>query len=439
MSKERSDLDFMSELEAMQRLQPRLSAHALLICIAALCALFILWASVSQIEIIIRGSGQVVPSSELQVVQSLEGGILSELLVQEGDIVTKDQLLVRLKNVAFASEERGIEARYHALKLKQLRLQAEVDGVDFAVPEDMKGRFDDIASSELALYESRKEELENAASILQNKITGAEASLREVSAQLSRWEKNKALLGEELRMTRNLAAQNAVPKLDVIRLEREWNDIIGNLEAGVEKITSLESELSAAQKEAMDQVSKFRSQALKELNEAQTAMAALQENLTSAGDRVDRTQLRAPVAGIVKTVGVKTIGGVIEPAMRMVEIVPIDDDLKITAKVNPSDIAFLKQGQPVKVKVTAYDAQRYGALDGTLIRISADSVTDREGKVYFEIDVRTDKNYLGTADAPLPIMPGMIAETAIITGKRSIMSYLLKPVIRAKDRALTEK
>lgn len=438
MTKERSDLDFMSDLEAMKHLQPKWSANAMLYVVAALVVLFIVWASFSKVEIIVRGSGQVVPSSELQVVQSLEGGILAELYVQEGDLVQKDQPLAKIGNVAFDSEERGMEARYHALKLKEMRLMAESKDEDFAIPEAMKGKFVDIEASEMALHASRRAELENAAGIMQDKITRAEASMREVEAQLGRWEKNKGLLGEELRLTRNLAAQNAVPKLDAIRLEREWNDLIGNIEAGTEKRASLEAELSVAQKELADLKAKYRSQALTDLSETQAGIAAMQESLTSAGDRVDRTQLRAPVAGIVKTVAVKTIGGIVEPAMKVIEIVPVDDELKITARVNPADIAFLKKGQAVKVKVSAYDSQRYGALDGTLSRISADSVTERD-KVFFEIDVRTQKNYLGTEDAPLPIMPGMIAETEIITGKRSIMGYLLKPVIRAKDRALTEK
>jgi len=171
----------------------------------------------------------------------------------------------------------------------------------------------------------------------------------------------------------------------------------------------------------------------------ETDIAQLQESLKSIGDRVYRTELRAPVDGVVNNIALKTIGGVIEPAHKLVEIVPLDDELKIIARVLPSDIAFIKTGQPVKVKISAYDSQRYGSLDGSLVRIGANSVTDREGNVFFEIEVRTDKNYLGTVENPLPITPGMVADTEIITGRRSIMEYLMKPVLRMKDRALRER
>lgn len=423
----------------MKRMRPSATSNLLLIAVTAFFVLFIFWASFSEIEEIVRGSGQVVPSSELQVIQSLEGGILAELMVAEGDKVEQGASLARIKNEAFASEERGIEARYHALLLKKLRLQAIAEGQDFAIPADMADVYKDINESELALYNSRKTEIEQGAQILKDRIEQAEASKREIEAQVSRWEKNRSLLSKELRLTRNLAAQRAVPELDVIRLERDMNELEGNIEAGREKQKAFAAELASVKSQLAEYDTRMRSEALAEISETQAALAGLKESLSSAGDRVDRTLLKAPVSGIVKTVHVKTLGGVIEPAMRFIEIVPIEDDLKISAQVNPSDIAFLKVGQPVKVKITAYDAQRYGALEGRLTRISADSEQDEKGNIYFEIEARTDKNYLGSADNKLPITPGMVAETEVITGKRSIMTYLLKPFMRARDRALTEK
>lgn len=434
-----SDLDFMSEVEAMKRMKPRASTNLLLMVIATFFLFFIVWASLSEIEEIVRGSGQVVPSSELQVIQSLEGGILAELYVAEGDAVEAGAPLARIKNEAFSSEERGIEARYHALLLKKMRLSAIAEGQDFVLPDDMKGDYADINASEMALYESRKKEIAQGAQILKDKMKQSEASMREIEAQVARWKKNRVLLSKELRLTRNLAAQRAVPELEVIRLERDMNELQGNIEAGKEKDAAFSAELAGIKSQLAEYDTRMRSEALAEISETQAALAGVKESLNSAGDRVDRTVLKAPVSGIVKTVQVKTLGGVIEPAMRFIEIVPTQDDLKISAKVNPSDIAFLKVGQPVKVKITAYDAQRYGALEGTLTRISADSEQDQKGNIFFEIEARTQKNYLGSAKNKLPIIPGMIAETEIITGKRSIMSYLLKPFLRARDRALTEQ
>ena len=183
----------------------------------------------------------------------------------------------------------------------------------------------------------------------------------------------------------------------------------------------------------------FKSNALKELGEVETDIKALEENLKSIGDRVDRAEIKSPVDGIVNKITIKTIGGVNEPAKPLVEIVPMDEALKIRAKVSPSDIAFIKIKQPAKIKITAYDPQRYGSLKGKISRIGANSITDRDGGVYFEIEALAEKNYMGSNERPLPVTPGMVAELEVITGKRSILEYMLKPILRARDRAFTER
>lgn len=429
----------MSELESAVRLKPHVAANIFLISIAAFVAVFIIWASFSRIEQLTRGAGQVVPSQEIQVVQSLEGGILAELLVSEGDRVEKGQILVRISDVAFSSEERGTEAKSLGLRAKKARLDAESNGTPFVLPDDITQKAPQIAANEKALYESRQQELGNAKAIFEDKIGKAEAQKAETQADIKRIRDSRALLNQELQITQEMVRQRAVPKLEEIRLQREASDLSGQLKANEEKLVGLESELSASKRELEDQDDKFHSQALGELNEVETQIRQLEESLKSIGDRVSRADLRAPVAGIINNIALKTIGGVIEPAHKLIEIVPMDDELKIVAKVRPDDIAFLKPGQDVKVLITAYDAQRYGRLTGKLVRIGANSVTDRDGNVFFEIEVRTDKNYLGTAEHPLPITPGMVAETQVITGRRTVMDYLLKPILRARDTALRER
>ena len=433
------DTDFMDELNAAMRTQPVFLSNIMLISITAFILVAVGWAAVSKVEERTRGLGQVVPTSEIQVVQSLEGGILAELLVGEGDIVEKDQILMRISDVAFASEERGVEARSDALKAKKARLEAEAQGSAFSLPDSIEKNAPQIAKNERALYKSRQQELKNAKSILNDKIARASAELSEVRAKISRLSDSKKLLKKELDMTRRMVKKRAVPELEAIRLERELGDIAGQVREAQEKRGGLEAELRAAQKEQADKDDKFRSQALGELNDVQTQLRQLEESLTAIGDRVFRAELRSPVRGVVNKVMLKTIGGVVEPAMKLAEIVPLDDTLKIMAKVAPHEIAFLHPGQDVKVKITAYDPQRYGALQGKLARIGANSVSDREGNTFFEIEVRTDKNHLGTADHPLPITPGMVAETEVITGNRTILEYLMKPILRARDRALTER
>jgi adhesin transport system membrane fusion protein len=432
-------IDFMDELNAAAKMQPREGSRFLLLTIFFLVLFLGVWASVSEIEERTRGEGQVVPSTEIQVVQSLEGGIVEDILVSEGEHVEKGQVLLRLSDVFFASEERGTEARLLSLQAKKARLEAEAQGKEFVLPGDVQEKVPDVAKNESALYQSRKAEYENQNSILRDKVTAIQSRISEAKSEAARYESSRASLQKELNVTRKMVAQRAVPEVEQFRLEREVSDAGGRAREARERAKGLEAELSATEKELDDQKDKFRSIVLKELNEVETQLSGLQENLKSIGDRVYRTEVRAPVTGIVDKISIKTIGGILEPAQPIVEIVPLGDDLKIIAKVSPNDIAFLKPGQDVNVKITAYDPQKYGSLHGTLKRISANSVTDNDGNIFFEVEVHTDKNHLGSEDKPLPITTGMIANVEIITGKRTIMEYLLKPILRAKSVALTER
>jgi adhesin transport system membrane fusion protein len=433
------DTDFMSELEAATRMRPAKSATMMLFAIIGLVLFGLFWAGISEVEQITRGQGQVVPTQEIQIVQSFEGGILAELLVTEGQQVQKGEILLRISDVQFSSEERGAESKSLSLQAKKARLIAEANGTKFSMPKEILEKSPKIAATELALYESRQSELQNIYAILDDRISKATAELSETGAQVNRLVENRKLLQQELAITREMVKKRAVPKLDEIRLERELSDISGQISAAAEKKKGLEAELAVARKERGAQDNKFRSQALGEMNEVETEITGLQESLKTIGDRVYRTELRSPINGVVNNIALKTIGGVVEPAMRLVEIVPLDDKLKIIARVKPNDIAFLHPGQDVKVKITAYETQKYGTLKGKLVRVGANSVTDREGNIFFEIEVRTDKNHMGSDEHPLPVTPGMVAQTEIITGKRTILEYLLKPILRARNSALTER
>lgn len=433
------DADFMAEAVAATRLQARWSANAMLYAVAAFFFAFVIWASFARVEQLTRGQGQVVPSSEVQVIQSLEGGILAALEVQEGDVVKKNQLLARVRNVAFASEEKGIAAKADALTLKRDRLKAEAAGTPYTPDPQIAARNAALAANEQALYTSRQQDLKNALDLLDDKILASEAELREISAQVTRLSETRGLLQKEVEMTRKMVAANAAPKMEGIRLERELADLRGNLNAASQKRGAVEATLSVSKRERAEKENQFKSAALTEISQVEAELAGLNEAVKAAGDRVDRAELRSPLDGIVKNIHLKTIGGVIEPAKVLMEIVPTGDVLKITAKVSPTDIAFLSVGQPVKVKISAYDPQRYGTLEGKLTRIGADTVSDSKGNVFFEIDVLTKENHLGTKDNPLPIIPGMVAQVDVITGDRTIMSYLMKPFLRARQEALTER
>ncbi|MCK6417799.1 MAG: HlyD family type I secretion periplasmic adaptor subunit [Alphaproteobacteria bacterium] len=430
---------FMDDVHSAQNLQPSRAALAMFYVVAALFIIALLWAAITHIEEITRGQGRVVPSREIQIVQSLEGGILAELLVQEGQKVEKDQVLMRLSDVQFSSEERGAEAKLAGLKAKRARLSAEAVGQAPVMPEDVATTHPEMVKIEMDLYASRKRELDNSMGILEDKINKALADQAETQAQIERLGESARLLNEALAITRKMVEQRAMPKLQQINQERELNDTEGQLKASQERLKSLDADLEVARKEKESQNARFQSLALSEMNDVETQIAGLSEQLKTIGDRVDRAELRAPVAGIVNAIALKTIGGVIEPAMKLVEIVPLDESLKIIARVGPEQVAFLRPGLPAKVKITAYDSHKYGALDGTLARIASNSQTDQEGNVFFEIEVHTARNHLGPENAPLPITPGMVADVDVITGKRSILDYLLKPIFQAQERALTER
>lgn len=433
------ETDFMSELDAATKMKPAASATLMLFSIIALVVFAIVWAGISKVEVLTRGEGQVVPSQDVQVVQSLEGGIVEQLLVSPGDRVEKGQVLMRLSDVQFSSEERGTQARFLGLEAKKARLTAESGGEDFIVPDEVSQKAPNIGNNEKALFDSRQKELKNAYAILGDRINRANAELQEVNAQINRFSSSRKLLNQELSITRDLVKKRAVPKLEEIRLNREIADMTGQINAQSQRKKALQAELALTKKERESQFDKFRSQALGELNTVETEIASLRENLKSIGDRVDRREVKAPVDGVVNNIAVRTIGGVVEPAMQLIEIVPVNEELKIIARIQPNEIAFIRPGQQAKVKITAYNPQKYGALDGTLVRLGATSGRDREGGTFFEIEVHTEKNFMGDEANPLPITPGMVAEVEVITGKRTILEYLLKPVLRAKDRAFTEQ
>lgn len=439
MTIRREDTPYMDDSVVVQLLTPHRATTIMLNTIAALIIIFIVWAMVARVDEVTRGEGQVVPSSNAQIIQSLEGGILQELLVQEGDIVKKGQVLLRISDVMFASEERGTEARFSSLQIKKARLEAESNGANFEVSDELKNKAAKIAENEVALYQSRQKELQNALSMIGDKVKRVEAELQELKVQMSRDSQNIGLLQQELAITSKMVAQNAVPKIEEIRLRRELSNAQGSLNSARERQSGLQAQLSAANNEMADQKDKFKSQVLGELNAVETEIAGLQESLKTMGDRVDRAEIKSPVDGVVNNIHIKTIGGIIEPAMKVAEIVPIGEDLKINARVAPDQIAFLKTGQPARVRITAYDSQRYGYLNGTLVRVGANSVSDAEGNSFFEIEVQTEKSHLGSDEHPLPITSGMVAQVDVLTGKRTIMMALLRPVLRMKDRALTER
>ena len=296
------------------------------------------------------------------------------------------------------------------------------------------------AKSEESLYISRRQQLHDEIGGLQEQLIQRQQELREFSSKQAQYRQQLNLQRQEINMSEPLVAQGAVSPVEVLRLKRAEVETRGQLDATTLAIPRAESAIKEVQRKVDETRGKFRSEALTQLNEARTDLNKAQATGKALEDRVSRTLVTSPVRGIVNKLLVNTIGGVIQPGSDMVEIVPLDDTLLVEAKIRPQDIAFLHPGQEAIVKFTAYDYTIYGGLKAQLEQIGADTITDEDKKTtYYIIKVRTERSHLGTDEKPLLIIPGMVASVDIITGKKSVLSYLLKPIIRARAEALHER
>jgi adhesin transport system membrane fusion protein len=409
----------------------------------AIIAFFIFmltWAGFSSIDEVTRGDGKAIPSSKLQKIQNLEGGIVSELYVKEGQIVEAGAPLIRLDDTRFVSNAGETEALRLSMLLRVERLSAQVDDRPLNIPDDVLKAAPSQAASERSLYDSRRQQLKDEVGGLQEQLVQRQQELREFSSKQSQYRSQLSLQRQEINMSEPLVAQGAVSPVEVLRLKRAEMETRGQLDATTLAIPRAESAIKEVQRKIDETRGKFRSEALTQLNEARTELNKAESTGKALEDRVSRTMVTSPVRGIVKQLLVNTVGGVIQPGSDMVEIVPLNDTLLVEAKIRPQDIAFLHPGQEAIVKFTAYDYTIYGGLKAKLERIGADTITDEDKKTtYYMITLRTDRSHLGTDEKPLLIIPGMVASVDIITGKKTILSYLLKPIIRARAEALHER
>ena len=434
-----ADAEYLADLAAgVERQNPR-GGRFLLWGVVLFVVTAVYWASVAELDEVTRGVGKVIPSSQVQVVQNLEGGILAEILVFEGDVVEEGQTLLRIDDTRFASSYREGRASYLNLKAKAARLRAEADGGLFEAPEEVQRELPDLVQRESNLFRSRADELATNVGILGQQADQRRQELSELKVKEQSLSRSYRLLERELQLTAPLEKEGVVSEVEVIRLKRQLNDLKGELEATRLAIPRIRSTLEEAEQKVAEIQLEFRSDAREALNETLAELARVSEANQALEDRVKRTWVRSPVHGTVKRLMVNTVGGVIQPGMDILEIVPLEDSLLVEANIRPRDIAFLRPGQDVTVKLTAYDFAIYGGLDASLEHISADTITNEEGESFYLVRVRTDRNFLGTEEAPLPIIPGMQTEVDILTGKKTVLTYLFKPVLRGMNNALSER
>jgi adhesin transport system membrane fusion protein len=315
-------------------------------------------------------------------------------------------------------------------------LRALAEGVAFQPPEATDDTERRIVQDEQRLYASRARELDNLLSINRQQLAQREQELAEVTARRSAALRGLELSQQELAQTRPLLATGAVSQVDVLRLERDVTQTRGELEQSTAMIARVRAAIGEAQRKAQETEYGFRNDARKELAEVQARLSALTENAVGLADRVDKAQVKSPVRGRVQRLLANTVGGVVQPGKDIVEIVPLDDTLMLEARVAPRDIAFIRPGQAATVKFSAYDFSIYGGMDATVENISPDTVVDERGNAFYLVRVRTSRSDFGDK---LPIIPGMTAQVDVLTGRKTVLSYLLKPVLKVHAYALRER
>ncbi|WP_263834130.1 HlyD family type I secretion periplasmic adaptor subunit [Sulfurospirillum oryzae] len=433
------DIEFMSSLsEAVLQKAPS-SSRRILWIVAVGIIWAIVWASIAEIDEQTRGEGKVIPTQQLQVIQNLEGGIVSEILVKEGDQVQKGQVLLRIDDKNFASSYGESRLRYVELKAKSMRLEAEANSLPFITPSDPSEEMQKQIVYEKSLYNSNQEQLSKTFQILNEQIKQKENELTELDSKVAQLQTSYSLIKREMDIMEPLVKKGLVSEMELLQLKRQLNGIQGDLQTSKLTIPRVQSAIQEVRSKRGEAELNFKNRAKKELNEAVAEMSRLQEAKTSLEDRVQRTLVRAPVDGTIKQLLVKTVSGVVRPGMNILEIVPTEDTLLIEAKIKPSDVAFLRLGLDAMVKFTAYDFSIYGGLRGKLVFISADTITNERGESYYLVHIKTDKNNLGTAEKPLRVMVGMTTTVDILTGKKTVLDYLLKPILKAKHNALRER
>ena len=439
MRQRKQDTEFMPEVDgAILEDSPWFTRITVWVVSACLLAALV-WANFAVLEEVTTGEGKAIPSSKIQVIQNLEGGIVSEIFVREGQIVEKGAVLLRLDDTRFISNRGEAEADRLALVARVERLTAEAEGRPINMPADILREAPQLAEDELALYQSRQNRLQSEQRTLGEQLRQKTQELAEFRAKAQQYSSSAGLLQQELNMSQPLVATGAISQVEILRLRRSLVEIRGSLNATNLAIPRAESAMDEIKSKVQESELSFRSEAFKELNEVRTELKKITASSVAIDDRVSRTTVVSPVRGIIKQLKVNTIGGVVQPGNDMLEIVPLDDSLLIEAKVRPQDVAFLHPGQKAMVKFTAYDYTIYGGLKANLELISADTITDEEGNSFYLIQVRTNKSHLGSEEHPLLIIPGMVATVDIITGEKSVLDYLLKPVLKARSEAMRER
>lgn len=435
----KQDIAFMKSLNAavMQKSPVRLSI--VLYVMTALITAFIVWANIAEVDELTRGMGRVIPSRQIQVVQNLEGGIVEEILVKEGEHVKKGQVLLTIDDTGFGSSFEENKSRENELKAKLVRLRAEAEGKKFKADKEAMELYPELVREEQRLYRINADRNQSELAALSQRLRQKQIEMKDARANIKNLRTTRELIRKEIKLTLPLFKRGLVSEVEYLQLQQRELENKNDLESLEKSIDTIKSKEAEIRNMVSETTARQKSIAQEELNKVLAEIKRLGSSQVAIEDRVNRAQVRSPVDGTVNQLLVNTIGGVVKPGMDILEIVPDDDALLVEAKIKPSDIAFIYPGLSAVIKLTAYDFAIYGGLAGEVVHISADTIVDEKQEHYYLVRIKTDRSYLGEDDNRKNIMVGMTVIADIVTGKKTVMQYLMKPILRAKYNALRER
>lgn len=423
--------------------RPPLFARLALAVIILLIGSFVAWSAVTEIDEITRGDGKVIPVSKTQIVQSTEPGVVQEIAVQVGQVVSKGDLIIRLDDTSTTASLGESVARSRALQTQIARLEIEMAGdfkSDLDCPEAIAKTSPQICENENQLLRARRDNFRNKLSVLEERRQQRMKELDEAHANISRLEENLKIAQREEDLIAPMAKRKLVAQTDLIRVQKELTEVTGQLQLAKESIDRIKAAISEASLQVDELGLQLQQEALAEKTEALSELSVIEETIRGASDRVARTDIRSPVDGVINTLDVNTIGAYVQPGSVIGGVVPTSETLLVEARISPRDIAFVRPGQPALVKISAYDFSIYGGIEGEVSNITADSLVDQNsGETFYQVRVKTAKSELVKDGRTYAIIPGMIASVDIMTGHKTILHYLLKPINKAKDEALRER
>lgn len=416
-----------------------LAGSAILISVIAMVVLFVTWASFAELDSVTRGEGKIVSSVQNQLVQAAEGGVILNRYVSENSVVSEGEVLFELDPVDASSELNRLRQRLAGLDIKELRLRAEIDGVDLDIPTEFAERSPMVALSEQSLFAARRAELAGSISVLNQQLTQRQQDLQSAQSRVQTAERTAAFLEEEIAVVEPLVRENIAPATRLLELQRQLERARGERDQALATAEQATAGISEMEAQIQNTYDNYSLRALDELNTLVAEKSELDEALPRLEERVSRTTIRAPMDGIVSRLNYRTPGGFINAGDVILELVPTGEDLILEARIQPKDISRIRADDQVRIRLSAYDSSRYGAVEGRVIRISPDAVPDENGQgSFYLIDVAIEGELTLENGERVVFIPGMTATVDVLSGKRTVLEYFWQPIARVQELALRD-